>query len=262
MPKRLFCLLGAALLALAACGGGSDPSTTVVSDSTLINWDRNPNTIIFRADVTGGSTDPFIARSEVPVCTVYGDNHVVWTNELGPFNVQVLEDRVSDETIQDFVLFLTLNLQFYTRQSRANLEPASNPAPVVETLLLFVNGVTHTTDAFSEWPPDYYSNVIQACKAISSAPVIYAPAAGWVSAQAVPYDTSAPTLPWDAAANGLDLAALATEGQPRWITDRNVPVIWNILRTSPPNILFTQGEQTYWVALQIPNLTRNAPAAP
>lgn len=261
MPKRLFGLLGLVLL-LAACNGGGGGDQSVSPQTNLIDWDRNPNTVIFRSDVTGGSTDPFLRSSEIPACTIYGDNHIVWTVELGSFNTQVLEDRPSNDQINTFVNFLALNKQIYNYKARANVEPATSNPPVVETLRLFVNGLDHVTDAFSGWDAQYYQDVTQSCRAISTAPALYAPTVGWISAKVVEYNTNASSLLWDAPANGLDLAALAAEGKARWVTDRNVPVIWNVLRTSPADIQFTQDNISYWVSLQIPNITRDAPAAP
>lgn len=263
MRKCLLCLTGLIALLLAACGGGGEPVPGASAPGNLIEWDRNPNTVIFRADVTGGSsTDPFLAASEIPACTIYGDNHVVWTNELGAFNTQVLEDRLTDDQVRTFVNFLVLNRLFYNYTERSDVAPASSTAPVVETLLLFVNNVSYETDAFSGWDGQYYQEVVQSCRSISTAPVLYAPNGAWIAAKLVDYDPNAPALLWDAAANGLDLAALAAEGKPRWITDRNVGVIWNILRTSPVNIQFNQDNMQYWVSLQAPNITRESPAAP
>ncbi|MBZ0281291.1 MAG: hypothetical protein K8L97_11165 [Anaerolineae bacterium] len=263
MRKCLLCLIGLIALAITACGTGGETIPGASAPGNLIEWDRNPNTIVFRADVTGGSsTDPFLAASEIPACTIYGDNHVVWTNELGAFNTQVLEDRLTDDQMRTFVNFLVLNRQIYNYKARTDVAPASSTAPVVETLLLFVNNVPHETDAFSGWDGQYYQEVVQSCRSISTAPALYVPAAAWITARVVEYDPSATALLWDAAANGLDLAALAAEGNPRWITDRNVAVIWNILRTSPPNIQFNQDNLQYWVSVQAPNITRESPPAP
>lgn len=256
--KRLVCLLSGLLL--AACGGDGGAPAAYVSP---IEWDRSPTTIVFRADVEGGSPEEeFLARSEIPPCTVYGDNRVVWTNELGPFNTQVLWDKVTDDQIRQFVTDLQINRQFYNYDAKANLEPASATAPVVETLTLFVNGAVHKSDAFGGWDFDYYQQIVDACTQISTAPVLFEPTAGWVSVIAVPYDSDAPILPWDSQASGLDLAALAASGERRWVSDRNVPVLWNMIRTSPPRIQFIEGENQYSIALEVPGVTRNAPPAP
>jgi hypothetical protein len=55
---------------------------------------------------------------------------------------------------------------------------------------------------------------------------------------------------------------VAQAGERRWLTDRNVRVIWTILRESPPGILFNEDGLTYRVALEVPNLTRESPPPP
>jgi hypothetical protein len=264
MARRLFiCISITALLGIAACQPNAvDPNAQVVDNRPPIDWDRNPNTVVFRADVTGGSVDPFVSRNDMPYCTVYGDNHIVWINELGPFETQVLEDRVSDEKMRDFIYYVGIEKNIYQYDQRQDNQPASSNSPVVETLSLNVNGVLHETDPFSGWDFDYYSSLLKACKDISEAPVLFEPAAAYVSARTAIYDPTSPSIFWDPQANGLSLAELAASGERRWITDRNVRVLWQIIRTSPPSIIFNENELQYQVALEIPNITRNAPAAP
>lgn len=266
--KRLLIGLGLLTLTLSACGslgggGGTNNSPAVNPQNNPIDWNRSPETIVFRADVTGGATDPFFALSEVPSCTVYGDNHVVWTNELGVNNVQILEDRVTDDKIVNFVNYVALSKQLYNYSAKADTIPLSGGSPpVVETLDLFVNNVDHKTDAFGGWDSTYYQEVLLNCRQISNAPVLFVPKGAWISARAVEYDSQMPRQPWDAAANNLSLKELADSGEPKWITDRNVGVFWNMFLTSPKTIQFIEGDTQYNVALQVPNITRTSPAAP
>ena len=265
MVRRLLTVTGLLMIGLlAACNGstGGDQAPVQVENANVVEWDRSPSTVVFRADVTGGNPDPLLARSEIPACTLYGDNHVVWTNELGPFETQVLEDRVTDDQMRTFVNYVALNEQIYKYPARKDNDPASAVTPVVESLALFVNNVNHVTDAFSGWDIDYYQRLLKACKDVSLAPAIYEPTAGWLSVQAIDYDPTSPGILWDAQANNLNLADLAASGERKWITDRNVRVIWNILRTSPPSVQLNQDNLPYHVALEVPNITRNSPAAP
>jgi len=262
MSKRLLMSLAVLLVTATACGGGNPANNAPVSQSNPIDWDRNPKTIVFRADVTGGDTDPFLALSEVPACTIYGDNHVVWTNELGVNDVQILEDRVSDDKVREFINYVALTKQLYNYTAKADTIPLSDKKPVYETLSLFVNNVTHKTDAFGGWDYQYYQDIVLNCTRISSAPVLYAPTAAWLSARVVPFDSESPRQPWDAKANNLSLKDLAASGQPKWITDRNVAVFWTMFLTSPKNMQFSEDNVQYNVAIQVPNITRDSPAAP
>jgi hypothetical protein len=253
------------LVGLSACqtntGGEAGPV-----DSNAIQWDRNPATVVFRADVVGGSSaGTFMARNEIPLCTVYGDNHVVWLNQLSASETQVLYDQLTDETIRNFVTYLTFNEQFFDYEAGADVQPAGSVRPVVETLTLFVSGEMRQSDAYSGWKDgDYFNRVLTECSRISTAPVIYEPTAAWVSAQVIPADqpdSGAFNISWDGAANGLSLAELAA-GDRRWITDRNVRVLWNLIRNSPANLRFTEGDVQYFVAMEVPNVTRDAPQPP
>ncbi|MBZ0286548.1 MAG: hypothetical protein K8I30_02965, partial [Anaerolineae bacterium] len=205
MVRRLLTVTGLLIIGLlTACNGntgGGGPAPVQIDNANPIEWDRNPNTIVFRADVTGGNADPFLARSEVPSCTLYGDNHAVWTNELGPFEVQVLEDRLTDDQMRTFVRYVALNQQFYSYPASKDIDPASAVTPVVETLTLFVNNTNLTTDAFSGWDIPYYQTLLKACKDISIAPAIYEPTAAWLSVQAIEYDPTSPGIFWDPQAN-------------------------------------------------------------
>ncbi len=254
------------LLILSACQTNAGGGNGGTSDTNAIQWDRSPSTIVFRADVTGGSTaDTFPARNEIPACTVYGDNRVVWLNYVGTYETQVLFDTVPDQPIRDFVTNLTINEKFYQYPAQADVQPATSVQPVIETLTLAVSGEEHSSDAYSGWDADYYSRILTKCQTISSTPILFEPTAAYVSAQAIPADqpdSGAFNVPWDATANGLSMAALAASGERRWITDRNVTVLWNLIRNSPSNLRFTEGDTQYYVALEVPNVTRESPQAP
>jgi hypothetical protein len=263
MSKRLLISLTILLVTISACGGNGNPANNApVSQSNPIDWDRSPKTVVFRADVSGGNTDPFLTLSDVPPCTVYGDNHVVWTNELGVNDVQILEDRVSDDKVREFVNYVALTKQLYNYTAKADTMPLTESKPVVETLTLFINNVNHKTDAFGGWDYQYYQDILLNCRQISSAPVIFAPTGAWISARVVPYDGDVARQPWDGKANNLSLKDLAASGQAKWITDRNVGVFWELFLTSPKNTQFVEDDVEYNVAFQVPNITRDAPAAP
>jgi hypothetical protein len=189
----------------------------------------------------------------------------VWLNQVGTYETQVLFDQVTDQAIRDFVTYLTINERFFDYQAQADVQLSSSVSPVYETLMLFVSGRQWQSDAYSGWEGDYYTRILSKCQGISNAPVLYAPTAAWVAVEAIPADqtdSSAFNVPWDAAASGLSLADIAASGERRWITDRNVPVLWNLIRNSVSNLRFTEGETQYHLALEVPNVTRDAPQAP
>jgi hypothetical protein len=252
------------VILLAGCNSTEAPQGGgFVGDSNgaVIQWDRSPSNIVFRADLEGGSGDPFLDWWQVPHCTIWGDGYMIRTNELGTNQVQVLEEQLTDQQITRLVEFLLFK-QIYSYTARADSQIPSESQPVVETLTLNVNGSNHIVDGFSGWPANFYGEAAAYCAEISTAPGIFAPQAAWVTARVVSYDISAPIVEWSASASGLDLAALAAAGEAQWITGQNVVVLWDYFRSSIPTTQFIQDDMRYEVAVQVPRVTRNAPAAP
>ncbi len=267
--KRLL-IFGILLTILTSCqvfggGDGSDSGGNADPDHP-IQWERDASEIVFRAHVEGGEDqDVFYMHNVIPDCTIYGDNRIIWTTDAAEGGSQVLWDRLSDDVVRDFVHNLTVDHRFYTYESLGELEPARSTEPVVEVLTLVINGVEHRTDAFAQWPDGFYGDILELCQRLSQSPTVYMPEAAWVSAQAVPYNSSSPIIIWDGERAGLVMAELSTleeNGGRRWITDRNVGVLWNSIRTSMPDVQFAEEDGNYYVALEIPNVTLNAPAAP
>jgi hypothetical protein len=246
---------------LAACSGANNNPGQPPSPQNPIEWDRKAGSIVFRADVEGGQDD-FTRRNEIPDCTLYGDNTVVWRNEVGTFETQALFDKITDDAVRNFVTFLTINQEFYKYQGKADLQPPSAQTPAVETLSLTVNSATRKTDAYSGWDREYYERILRQCKALGTRPALFEPSAAWVSAQAVDYNPNVPSVLWDGDAAGLKLADLAASGQRKWITDKNVKILWSMIRSAPLNMQFSEGDKQYEVAIEVPNINRDAPPAP
>ena len=255
---RLFFVL---VFLLAACSSGSaDPQQ---ASSEFIRWDRSPQTVVFRADVVSkDEAQSFRARNEVPPCTIYGDNRIVWLNDLGDFTTQVLWDNLTDQQISDYIQYLGIVEGIYKHDARADLQPPSDIAPVVETLSVFVNERQHVTDSFSDWELDYFQRLLNVCQTLSSSPILLEPQGAYVSAQQVEFDSNAPTLLWQGDAAGLRLADLAGSGERRWITDQNLKILWDIMRSSSPQLIFVENSTPYQVAVEVPGFTRTSPAAP
>jgi hypothetical protein len=257
---RLLCLLPV-LVIVAACGRAPQQQSGTPLPEGLILWDRSPSSIVFRADVIGGPED--ISRlSEIPLCTIYGDNRIVWVNELDAFHVEVLYDTVRDSAISDFVSYLTVQERIYTFQALADLQESGEIAPVVESVTLNVNGQPHTADAFSGWDSDWFSRVVRSCQRIGQAPILYEPSGGWVTVQRSEYNMQAPNVNWDATGSSLSFAEIADSSQPRWIDGTDVVTLWNSLHSLPSSLRFLQDDLYYRVGLQLPGITRTSPPAP
>jgi hypothetical protein len=254
-------LLLALLLILTACDSAGG-ATSTPADNDPIQWDRSPTAVIFRAEVRGGQyEDPFLSRNDIPPCTLYGDNRVVWMVDAGGGTTQVLFDQVTDTRVRDFVTYLVLE-QYYSYGSGFEGQTPSPAMPVVETLTLFVNGLEKRTDILGGWGIDYYQRILTSCASISNAPVLFEPEGGWISAQYAPYDSSAPLIIWEPETTGISFSELASTGEVRWITGSLMLQVWNILRESVFDMRFDEGDNQYYVALQVPGITRNAPPSP
>lgn len=255
------------MIALSGCsilGGGGDDNTNADAPSaqqSVIQWDRDPSSIVFRAEVVGGE-QTYTRKNEIPLCTIYGDNHVVWTVTDGSNQTSVLHDRLTDEQIAQFVEDLTLAFRIYDYTREADIASSGDVAPVFEQLTLNVNGIEFITDAFGGWDYDYFELLRQRCADLSQSPVIYEPTAAWISAEQVDYNPNAPSIRWDGAGRGLDLAELAASGEPVWVTDSNVRLLWSVVQSNPPDFQMEQGENVYQIRLEIPNVTIDSPPAP
>jgi len=265
--KRFLPLI-ALLLTLASCqvlGGGGDDNVagSNADPRETIYWTRTPETVVFRTDVVGGETAQlFTAKNEIPNCTIYGDNHIIWTNTAGDNSTQILTDIIPDATLYRFFTDLTIADRIYTYTAGANTQPPSTTAPVVETLALNIGGREHITDAFGGWTYPYFESILNRCMALSEAPAIYEPSEAWISAVEVPYDSNRPQRLWDNVASGLDLAQIADGGEPQRITGNNVAIIWALIRGGGAEVQFAQDIRNFNVALQVPNVTRDAPPRP
>ncbi len=250
------------LVLVAACRPSSQNiEGSFNPDPNLVQWDHSPQAVVFRADVIGGDDD-FHARNAIPNCTIYGDNRVVWVNELGPFHIQVLEDRLTDPTISAFIQHLTVDERIYTYDSHlSDLQTETSVNPVVETLKVNVNGLGHSGDSLGGWDSSYFPRIVDACQSLSKSPVLVAPSSGWLVAQSVPFSIAPPIVDWDKDASGLSLAALA-DGSPHWISGAAASQLWDTLHSLPSNLIFDEGDSYYEVALQVPGITRDAPPAP
>jgi len=254
---------------LAACGviGGDDDSGggdagEGGANVPIITWDESPDTIVFRADYTGGvNDDSFLNRNDIPPCTIYGDNRIVWPVD-GESGTDVLFDIVDPELIRGFVTDLTVTFEIYTYETGADLSVPSSESPLVERLTLAVNDTEHVTDSLGGWDVDYFEDAVNRCQDISQAPAVFEPDAVWVSALEVEYDPGSPVIPWDADAADLDLIEIANSGERVWVRGQLARILWNVIRSSAPDIQFSQGASTLYVAVEVPNVTGQSPPAP
>lgn len=266
---RLILIL-ALLWLLAACQSTANPTPPgVIGEVTrpelvdVIQWERSPDSIVFRAEVAGGDIDTaFYARNDIAYCTIYGDNRVVWTTTTTRTDDGVVFDLISDEAIRVFVDRLTNEDRLYDFKTGVDLLTPSDARPVFERLTLFVNDQLHQTDSFGGWDFAFFQQILEACRSISTTPITFAPDAAWIAAQEIDYNPDRPSIIWDGNATGLRLAELASGGERRWLTGQNVVLLWEAIRSGGADLQFTDETATYLVAVEVPGITRSSPPAP
>lgn len=261
MVKRITIALF--LLLLAACQNTPAVPTPIGPVTrpdlvTLINWERSPLAVVFRAEVATTDTTLFEHRSDIAECTVYGDNRVVYTAPSG-VGTGVNWQVVSDEAIRLLVEDLMLNYQIYNQSAGIDAIPPEQRPSQTETLVLVVNGQAHRADAHGGWPDDYFGRVMERCRAVADAPAELLPAEAYVSVEVVPYDDNRPTIAWDVG-RGVDLASLTSERT--WLSGPGMQALWTAQRESGTDVQFQQDDAVYRVAVEVPGVTRYSPPPP
>ncbi len=263
-PTRSHPIAAIAVLILILCGCQQSvppgpPTARVSSGGGVIAWTRDPAFVLFRAEIVGG--EAFAAMSQVPLCTLYGDNRIVWTDITDTRDANVLEDRLSDAVISTFIAYLTVNERIYTFEEKLTDRATSgNTMPIVERVTIAVNDTVHRANGLSGWESGWFERVLSACRNLSAAPVLIAPAAGWLSAREVAFTVEAPLIFWDAERTGIALAQYTNT--PGWVSGAGAVELWTRIRAIGTSALYQEGDRTYQVALQVPGVTYDAPPPP
>ncbi|HRL14574.1 MAG TPA: hypothetical protein PKX07_22010 [Aggregatilineales bacterium] len=268
MRRRMWGVLAVAVLMIAACAQEAPPPPSPIGEVTrpelvgLINWERTPATVVFRADVIGG-LDAFAERNEVPPCTVYGDNRVIWTVLNADQSESVAWDIVSDETIRLFVERLTVEERIYSYTTGVDQLEAEGVQPTVERITLYVNDELHEADTYGGWSLGFFERVTDLCRSLSQAPTLFEPAGGWLSVMRVENDPSISSIRWNTRLSGVDLGRLADSGERSWVTGDSARVFWDVLRRRGYGTTFEDESGTvYQTAFEIPGVTRASPPPP
>jgi hypothetical protein len=265
--RRLLLIFLMITFIVSSCRGEVAPPSQVDDsdmDNSVIQWSDYPSHIVFQADtvsyaVNEDELNSRIQRTTIPPCTIYGDGRVIWTVQSDdPLN-SVLVGPVDPPRIRSFVNYLVL-ADIYNKIQLGDLE--SERPPFVETLRLNVNDVEHNADIFGGLTADFYYEALERCQNLSPRPQIYRPDAIWLYVQEQPYDSSAPSIIWETAVTGVDLASIADSGEPRWIEGRVVHLLWAYRLRSSESLQYSQDGRNFLVLMEIPNVTRASPPIP
>jgi hypothetical protein len=126
-----------------------------------------------------------------------------------------------------------------------------------------VGGRTHSADNYGGWASDYFSRILDICRNLSRAPILFEPSEAWTTVREVPLLSDAPYILWrPEERGGLSLSSIVANGGSQWISGTIVTELWRELHRLPYTVIYGEGDKGYQIAVQVPGLTRNAPAAP
>ena len=256
------------IVILAACGGGDDDDTPevdggdggVVTDDTLadvIQWDEDPDHIVFRAEfsVPDSELDRY-RRAEVPLCTIYGDGRVVWTVDAEDPAENVIFGPVDPLRIRRFIDDITVLYRIFTFSEEAPFQSFSE-IPDAYRLIIGVNGETHVADDYGGVNEQNFMDILERCRSLSPRPQIFLPDGVWVWAEATTYDNSEGSVLWDEEVTGVDLGEISMSGEAQWVTGRVARILWNFRqRSESTGLQYAQDSNAYTVTLEIPQITR------
>lgn len=263
----IFGLLALALFGACTPLNPPQPSESVDANAigSALDWDRSPEAVVVRLDTTGSTGDPVYDRNTIPFCTLFGDGHLMWVDPFADPE-QVLEDRLSDQAIRDFLEFV-IGSGFYSWDPTNGIllpvtQEPDEPSPIVERIAITLFGQTVEQTALSNWPREAFATILDRCQHLSSTPTLFVPTGAWLSAVPGAMRSDVPSLPWDMFAQSfpdLDLTAIPLDS-PRWVTGEMARVMWEIVREGRMQI--TRDGIAYRLIVQVPGLQPAAPAAP
>ena len=257
MGKRLLFVAIVGVL-LAACTPAPVPSTPV----TLLGWDHNPDSVIFQQTRFYDGEDAIRAKNRIPLCTLYGNNHIVWTTIDSTSGEQVYEYQVDDATINSFLEFLIRDEKFYEIPDYGKLRvpPAAGSGNVVgvTSMLLNLNNQPQKVTNTGPWPNNTFDAILKKCSTLSSKSAVYAPAGAWVSAVPLSKPSGNPAITWPTNAQ-IQLRDVVASGTSKWLVDPAFTRVWQLIRSTQGQIQFQEGGNTYLVALEVPGFSLTTP---
>lgn len=267
MNKRsLFALLVLCVLVLVACNDDKKPATTSqTTDQQLgpLEWDHDPTTIILRFDERVNEGPPAQLANEIPLCTVWGDGHIVWVNRFSennePVQTEILEARLSDEAVRGLIEDVIFT-GFYDWESNFLIPDYSNP--VIQSISLNLFSEERTVSRYTDWAVNGFARLLEACTQASDSPAQFLPEGVWLTAYEVPYNTQDSYWVWFSDLYGFSLGEVANGQPPRWVTGDLAKELFSRTVLAPGGSYALEDDKAYELAVQVPNITRDSPPPP
>jgi hypothetical protein len=167
--------------------------------------------------------------------------------------------------VQDFIAFMTISQLVFNYDAGMDLQMPGEIQPVVEVISLNVNDREFKTDSFSStaWPVDYFQKIVEFCGQVSRSPVLFEPPGAWLTLESVEYDSTRPLQVWNSETTGLNFNEIASGGAPVWVTGPSLRILWNIVRTTPPQTLYIDADgNAFNLVLEVPRVHPTSAAPP
>lgn len=261
---RLGCVIMGVLL-FAACSSDDTPSDTPpeAQQLGLLEWNQDSNYVVLRVDQQYLAGSPAQQANEIPSCTVWGDGHVVWLNYITPENsatqVQLLEAYLNEEQMRALIETVIFS-GFYDWESNFIIPNSNNQ--FIQSLSLNLFSEERTVSRYSDWPVNGHERIRETCTQASDSPAIFLPDGLWLSAYEVPYDDGVGHWRWYSDAAGFGLDEVSGGNSPRWLSGDLAKDVFNTTILSNTSVHALDGDLSYELVVQVPQVTRDAPPAP
>lgn len=251
------------VLLLSACGGAPAPEQTVPPQpqGEVISWDRSPNTLVMRLDRIILNETPRERLNRLPSCTLYGDGRLIWVDAVPPSGEEVSETYLDEVTMRGFLEYIIRDLNFYELPDLAAQEFPPSEDAAQESLTLNVSRGLRTIRSYRSWANDAYVAILTRCRTINPQRALFVPFGAWITVYEEVRNPALPEVGWSLAAP-FRLAEAAASGEARWITGVALTQLWNYERQTLGRIQWIENNSAYRVAIQVPNISRDAPPAP
>jgi hypothetical protein len=257
--------LGLALLSsvflFGACG--SAPAVTPVPQVPTVpafGWDTKPGSIVVRFDRILNGEPAVNAANRLPLCTVYGDGHLVWLNFVPPASEEVLEARLNDATLRSFIDYAIRDQHFYSLPDYASKQLPPEGKYTVESITLNLNNEVRTIRNYGPWSNNEFQTLLDKCTHLTSQPVSFLPTGAWLTAQTIS-ESNDPRLEWSPTI-GFKLSGLTDSSKPMWISGEVLNYLWQTQRRTLGAVQWLEDGKSYKLGLQVPGISRDAPPAP
>ncbi len=251
------------VLLLSACSGAPAPEQTAPPQpqGEVIGWDRSPNTLVMRLDRIILNETPRERLNRLPSCTLYGDGRLIWVDAVPPSGEEVSETYLDEVTMRGFLEYIIRDLNFYELPDLAAQEFPPSEDAAQESLTLNVSRGLRTIRSYRSWANDAYVAILTRCRTINPQRALFVPFGAWITVYEDVRNPALPEVGWSLAAP-FRLSEAAASGEARWITGVALTQLWNYERQTLGRIQWLENDVAYRVAIQVPNISRDAPPAP